>query len=84
MPTSVHPGSSLEEAARLRRFWHDNYEQLLRQYPEQFVAVTRSGEVAAADGDLVQLVEQLRESGMDPQADVAIEFITAQGDSLLL
>ena len=77
------PEPSLEEAQRILRFWEEHYGEFLRRYPEQFVAV-RDGEVVAANPDLAMLVYHLREMGLSPRSDVAIEFITEKAARLLL
>lgn len=83
--TLVRPEPSFEEAAEIQKFWEANYSRLLKQYPEQFVAVKPdTGEVVVADGDLASLVYKLRDLNLDPRTDVAIEFITAEARTLLL
>lgn len=85
MATSVRPEASFEEAIQIQKFWEANYERLLKEYPEQFVAVRpESGEVVASNRDMAMLVYELRDRGIDARADVAIQFISARSASLLL
>lgn len=83
--TLVRPEPSFEEAIEIQNFWNQNYQRLLNEYPEQFVAVDmRSGEVVAANSDLAFLAYDLRDKGLDPRTDVAIQHLTAKSASLLL
>lgn len=81
--TLVRPEPSFEEVAEIRRFWEANYQRLLKDYAENFVAV-KDGQVVAFDPDLANLVYKLRELHLDPRTDVAIEFLSAEAHSLLL
>lgn len=83
MTTLLRPEPSWDEAERIRAFWNDNYEALLKRFPDQFVAV-KDGEVAVSDQDLVNLVAKLREAGLDPRTDVDIEYIGTKLRTLLL
>lgn len=74
---------SLEEAAQLDQWWEAHYDALLADYPEQFVAV-QGDAVVASNPDLALLVYELRDLGLSPREDVAIEFITASKGDLLL
>lgn len=83
--TLVRPEPSFEEAAQIQKFWEENYERLLNEYPEQFVAVEPStGKVVAANKDLAILVYDLRDRGLDARTDVAIQLISPRSHSLLL
>jgi hypothetical protein len=79
----VRPEPSFEEADRIQKFWEDNYQALLCEYPEHFVAV-KDGKVVAADPDLARLFYMLTDLGLDPRTGVAIEFISAHSSALLL
>ena len=81
--TLARPEPSFEEAARMRAFWCEHRDALLEKYPEQFVAVSERT-VVAANSDLFMLVHQLREMGLSPRTDVAIELISSHSGSLLL
>ncbi len=74
---------SLSEAEEIRAFWEKHHDELVRDYPEMFVAV-KDDEVVASNADLALLVYALRDLGFDARHDVAIEFITAKARSLLL
>ena len=85
MPTLVQPEPSFEEAAEIQRFWEDNHERLLAEFPERFVAADpATGDVIASNLDLALLIYELRDRGLDPRTDVAIEFITARAAKLIL
>lgn len=85
MATTVHAEPSFEESEAIQEFWNENYQRLLRAYPEQFVAVDRaSGEVVAAEAELETLVTDLEARNLDPVRDVLIEFLTATAGSLIL
>jgi hypothetical protein len=79
----VRPEPSFEEVAEIRRYWDANYQRLLKEYAEQFVAV-KDGQVVASDSDLATLFYKLQSLKLDPRTDVAIEFISAEAHSLLL
>jgi hypothetical protein len=79
----VTPKPSLAEAARLEQFWATHYQELLRAFPEQFVAV-RDGEVVASNPDLAMLVYELRDRHLNARTDVAIQFISSRSGTLLL
>ena len=85
MPTSipVRPDPSLAEAEAIQRFWEEHYLELLKAYPEQFVAV-KDGRVIAAHSDLAMLAYELRDRGLDARTDVAIQFISSRSATLLL
>jgi hypothetical protein len=82
-PTDIQPEPSFAELRRRRAFFSQHWNEYLRQYPEQYVAV-RNGEVVLASPDLGQLLEGVRVRGWRPRTDVAIEFITNKSDRLLL
>lgn len=85
MATLARPEPSFEEADRIQKFWEDNYQTLLKDYSEHYVAVQiDSGEVVAANRDLALLFYDLRDKGVDPKRDVAIQFISPRSASLLL
>ncbi len=83
MVTLVRPEPSFEEVAEIRRYWDENYPRLLQEYAEQFVAV-RDGQVVAHDPDLATLFYKLQDLKLDPRTDVAVEFISAEADLLIL
>ncbi len=80
---SIRPEPSIEEARQIQEFWNEHHTEFLARYPEQFVAV-KDETVVASNRDLAVLVDQLRQMGLDPRTDVAIEFISAKSGSLLL
>ena len=74
---------NLDNARKIETWWEAHYSELLTSHPEQFVAV-RDGTVVASNPDLAMLVYELRDLGLRPREDVAIEFITARKGQLLL
>lgn len=79
------PNRASKKQSRFRTFWNENYQRLLKEYPEQFVAVNlASGEVVAASRDLAFLAYDLRDKILDPRTDVAIQHLTAKSAILLL
>ena len=74
----------LDELARKTAFWDLNYRKFLDQYPDQFVAVNKSGEVVLTSPDLVDLVHRLERAGLWPGGEVDFEYITTKWDTLIL
>ena len=83
MATVLRPVPSVDEARRVRQFWDEHYEQLLREYPDKYVAV-RDGQVVAVNDDLALLVYDLRDKGLDVRRDVDVEFVSERMARLLL
>ncbi|MCC7364657.1 MAG: hypothetical protein IT303_09810 [Dehalococcoidia bacterium] len=72
-------------ANRLTRFWDENYEQLLVRYPDQFVAAhVDTGEVIAANPDLVMLMYDLRDRGIELRDNIGIEYISTRAGAAQL
>lgn len=82
---------SKEEEKRLleglRRFrediqWiHDNYNDLLKKYPEEMIAVLNK-EVQDHDPNMQTLCDRMRKEGKEP-GECAFEFITTNPPALL-
>lgn len=83
IPELTRPDPDREEAEQIRRFWYEHHGALLREYPEQFVAV-KDGVVVASHVDLARLVAVLADMGLDPRRDVIVDYITNATDHLLL
>jgi hypothetical protein len=64
------------------QYWRDNYNRLLAEYPEQFVAVL-DGEVVAVSSELEELMRILQQNGIDPLVAL-VEFLTDDRDKLIL
>jgi hypothetical protein len=63
------------EARAEEAFWRERYSRFLKQYPDQFLAVLReSGEVVAADSDLLSLVATISDKGLDTR-QVWVRFL---------
>jgi hypothetical protein len=78
----------LEAARRARsnaeaaeRFWEAHYQELLKLYPEQFVAV-HDDAVIAVSAALDDLTQKLDLKGVDP-SDLWVRFITREPGKLL-
>lgn len=53
------------EAEQEDAFWREHYDGYLKQYPDQFVAVTKAdGEFVAADVSLERLLIAIQERGL--------------------
>ena len=67
----------LEEAKATWRWWEEHYEELLAQYPEQFVAINKDREVVASFDCLRDLSDAMDAKGLAFGKDIDAEFITA-------
>ena len=67
----------LEEAKATWRWWEEHYEELLAQYPEQFVAINKDREVVASFHGLRDLSDAMDAKGLAFGKDIDAEFITA-------
>ncbi len=67
----------LEEAKATWRWWEEHYEELLAQYPEQFVAINKDREVVAAAAHLTDLRTAVIGMGLDFSEDVDTKFLTS-------
>lgn len=63
-------------------FWHEHRNELLAQYPDQFVAASTS-EVVAASADLQALLRELAERGIG-RSEVRIRFISTDPQRFML
>ena len=63
-------------------FIESNREKLMRQYPDQWIAVKKQ-EVIRADEDLLKLVRMLRASGA-PLEHIALEMVSREEIPLAL
>ncbi|MBI4492707.1 MAG: hypothetical protein HY690_07960 [Chloroflexi bacterium] len=76
---------TLPELRRFRRdveYYEAHREQLLQQYPEQWVAVFNQ-EIVGADPDFERLLATLDELGV-PSEHALIRRVTARDDLLIL
>jgi hypothetical protein len=79
MSTSIEESirASFDEAEKEAAFWREHYDAYLRQYPDQFVAVSRSERrVVVASPNLDYLLGFIAGSGLDVQ-QVWLKFIAA-------
>ena len=74
--------SAWQQAEADREFWAKNYERMLEEYADHFVAV-RGGQVVAAERELPTLVNKLEAQSID-MSDVTVQFVTRDPGSLYL
>jgi len=83
---SIAAQSKLRETATVFEqsysYVDSNREKLLKQYPNQWIAVFKD-QVIAADEDLRNLVNTLRRSGTQLE-QVAVELLTSEQNPILL
>jgi hypothetical protein len=63
-------------------FWEAHHAELLAKYPEQFVAVSKQGEVVAVAPDLLEVVQMIEDQGLNTR-QTWIEFLTAHPEHLM-
>lgn len=73
---------NLEHFNRDLDYFANRHEELLRQYPERWVAIYRGQVVDTAD-DINRLTRRLREKGLDP-GHVFCEYLTQHHRELIL
>ena len=73
---------ALREADEDEAFWTGQFERLVREFPDQFVAA-HNGEVVATAAQLEDLLSALSARGLDPQ-QVRIRFIASDPCRYLL
>ena len=79
------PESQQECIARFQRdvdYFESHYEQLLREHPEQWVAIFNQA-VVGTDSDFDALLETLDQAGI-PIESALIERVTSEEDILIL
>jgi hypothetical protein len=69
------------EGEREDAFWAEHYQELLTQYPDEFVAV-KDGKVIAHHPDLFALRRITDEMGLDPTR-LWVRFLTAHWERYL-
>jgi predicted N-acetyltransferase YhbS len=82
VPTLDRAHAALREAEAERSFWEQHAVELLRRFPDQFVAV-RDGEVVASGAELPDLIAQLKAKGISPSG-LWIRFLATDPRRLLL
>ncbi len=73
---------ALERFKRDGDYLQEHWKELLRQYPEMWVAVYNQ-QVVGADNDLERLVGQLKKRGIPP-GEAPCEYLTRHEDLLIL
>ena len=66
-----------EEAMATWRWWEEHHEELLAQYPEQFVVINKNRQVIGAYPHLTDASAAVEEMGLDFSDDVDVKFLTA-------
>lgn len=92
MTTRMRERLSAAEAERIREafrvaaewnaLWQERYQELLKRYPDQFVAIDRHGDVVAAHPDPLELGRLLDERGIQ-RHDVSERLVTADPGKLM-
>jgi hypothetical protein len=72
-PSHEEINTRWQEAERQRLFWEEHYQEFLRAYPDQFVAV-HDGDVVAVSDDLQDLNASLKRLRLQP-SDVWVRYI---------
>lgn len=67
-----------EEAMATWRWWEEHHEELLAQYPEQFVVINKDRQVIGVYPHLTDASAAVEAMGLNFGDDVDLEFITAQ------
>ena len=67
-----------EEAMATWRWWEEHYEEMLAQYPEQFVVIDKNREVIGAYPHITDACDAVKAMGLDFTKDVDTKFLTAQ------
>ena len=65
-----------EEAMATWQWWEEHHEELLAQYPEQFVVINKEREVIGAYPHLRDLSDAMDAKGLVFGKDIDAEFIT--------
>ena len=63
-------------------FFYDNYEELLRLYPEEWVAILNE-RVVGSGSDADELIIRLRDQGV-PLESLYVNLVTANEEMLIL
>jgi hypothetical protein len=74
--------AGLAQFRRDHAYLSDHWEELVKQFPDQNVAVHR-GQVVGTDTDAARLDEDLRSRGL-PVEHVVIEYLATEDDILIL
>lgn len=74
--------AALSKAQAEVAFWAEHFQELSKQYPDQFVAADENG-VVAVDEDLPRLIAKVKAKGRDPE-EVYIDFLPSDPDYLIV
>jgi hypothetical protein len=72
----------LDQVRTDRLYYQQHYQELLRQHPEQWVAIYHH-QLVGADADLDALLGGLKETGV-PATHAFIDHVTAKDDVFIL
>jgi hypothetical protein len=81
IPSLQDAQEAWEAAEAEQHYWREHYADLLRQYPDQFVAI-RDGTVVARNPDLQQLLQSLKHQGIAP-TQVWVRFLATDPRRLM-
>jgi ribosomal protein L20 len=85
---TIKGGSMQDQQPEFQQYQKDieyaetQHEELLRQYPEQWVAILNE-EVVGSDSDVYRLIERLRRCGI-PTERAVLRHLTEQEELLIL
>lgn len=84
-PVLIQRLSKVLRKAEARTRWIGrHWQELLRDYNEQFVAIHYRGRVVAASKDLPGLVEEVKQRRFNLRENLEVKFITDQYNYILL
>ena len=82
LPDRASLDAALKRADERRAFWDAHRAALIREYPDEFVAVAH-GTVVDHDPDLMSLVQRLRAAGHDMR-ELWTEYMATERHKLIL
>jgi hypothetical protein len=74
--------AELQRFSRDMRYFSDHWEELLTQYPEQWIAIFNE-EVAGSAPDFDQLLAELQMRGIPPE-QAFVEYVTEKEELLIV
>jgi hypothetical protein len=74
--------AELQRCKRDTAYYEAHQEELLEQYPEQWVAIYDE-RVVGADADLYHLLSTIKEQGFSP-GQALVEYVTSKDEILIL
>ncbi len=81
-PSLERISDAVKEAETEEAFWQRHYAELVKEHPEEFVAVS-DGSVVAHSPNLQQLFQLVETKGVEP-TQVWVRFITSEPHNMML